>query len=99
MLCPDALGIVREYVKDMHPFDPVFTMHRSTIHRHIKRHFGPDACTHSIARHSHISWLLHGQNLSNTKVGVEMAMLTHVVDLYNHANIEVEQANRFRKVG
>lgn len=97
MLCPTAHQIVKEYCKNLNPFDLMFKFHRATVHRHIKKHFGPNACSHSIARHSHISWLLHDQNISNVKVGVEMAMLTHVVDLYNHANIEVEQANRFKK--
>jgi hypothetical protein len=97
MLCPTALQIVKDYAKNLNPFDLLFKMHRSTIHRHIKKHFGNDACSHSIARHSHISWLLHDQEISTEKVAVEMAMLTHVVDAYNHANIEVEQANRFRK--
>ncbi len=96
MLCPVAFQIVKDYVKDMNQFDLLFSMHRSTVHRHIKKHFGSNACSHSIARHSHISWLLHNQEISTEKVAVEMAMLTHVVDAYNHANIEVEQANRFK---
>lgn len=98
MLCPVAFQIVKEYIKDLNQFDLLFRMHRSTVHRHIKKHFGPDACSHSIARHSHISWLLHNQDIPTAKVAVEMAMLTHVVDAYNHANIEVEQANRFKLV-
>lgn len=97
MLCPAAHQIVKEYLVGRNAFETLFTMHRSTVHRHIKKHFGSDACSHSIARHSHISWLLHDQDISTEKVAVEMAMLTHVVDAYNHANIEVEQANRFKK--
>lgn len=98
LLSPIAHQIVREYIesKQLNTFSDLFTMHRSTVHRHVKRTFGDNACAHSIARHSHISWLLHSLEIPTAKVAVEMAMLTHVVDSYNHANIEVEQANRFR---
>lgn len=100
MLSPVALEIVKDYIARLKigTFENLFNMHRSTVHRHIKKHFGFNACSHSIARHSHISWLLHNLGISTEKVAVEMAMLTHVVDAYNHANIEVEQANRFKKV-
>lgn len=99
ILSPDALSIVQEYIntKQLTPFERLFKFNRSTVHRQIKKHFGSDACSHSISRHSHISWLLHNLNIPIHKVAVEMAMLTHVVDAYNHANIEVEQANRFKK--
>lgn len=99
ILCPVALSILNEYriTKSLSDFDILFKKHRSTLHRQIKKHFGKSACSHSIGRHSHISFLLHNLHISTELVAVEMRMLTHVVDSYNHANVQIEQLTRFKK--
>jgi integrase len=99
-LCPDALLIVQEYIliRNLTPFEKLFNKNRSTIHRQIKKHFGELASAHSIARHSHISWLLHGQKLHVAYVAAEMDINSHVIDLYNHANVGLVQSERFKKI-
>ncbi len=100
-MCPTALAIVEEYlngipVQKSGANELMFPYHRTTIGRWIKKKFGENACTHSITRHSHISWLLHDQNISTARVAIEMAVGSAVVDRYSHANIAVDQAKRFK---
>ncbi len=96
-LCPMALQIVQEYIQErnLKKSDLLFKMHRTTVHRRMKKHFGPEACSHSITRHSHISWLLHSQKIHVAGVSAEMKILSHAIDYYNHANIADVQRKRF----
>jgi len=83
-----ALGKVRQY-------DLVFKVSRKTVWTHIKKIFGADACPHSIARHSYISWLLHEKKLSAHEAARVVEVKVSTIEAYNHPNVKKKLGELF----
>lgn len=68
----------------------LFPVTRQYVFKKIKEIFGQHACPHSIARHSHITWLLHHRNRDVMSVSRLVAISPRIVESYNHINTEKE---------
>jgi len=77
-------------IKGVKNYARYFSFNRNTVYKQIKRVFGNGTSPHSIARHSHISYLLHTKNINHMKVARLMEINSHVVASYNHLNTRTE---------
>lgn len=96
-LHPIVFEMVQEFIamQGLRHFSKLFDFSRSWVHRKIKEHFGEHASSHTIARHSFFSFLLHNKGLSSEKVSKLMEVSQHVVAAYNHLNTKQELDNLF----
>lgn len=71
-------------------FSKFFTVGRNNIYKRMVKVFGKGTSPHSIARHSHISYLLHVKGLNLMKVAKLLEVVPHVIASYNHLNTKKE---------
>lgn len=77
-------------LKGIKHYSRYFSFNRNTVYKQVKKIFGEGTSPHSIARHSHISYLLHTKNINHMKVARLMEVGSHVVASYNHLNTRNE---------
>ena len=99
-LHPIVFAMVQDYIamQGLRHFSKLFEFSRSWVHRKIKEYFGEHASSHTIARHSFFSFLLHNRGLSAEKVSKLMEVSQHVVAAYNHLNTKEELDSLFDEV-
>lgn len=82
------LGMVRNY-------DALFPYSRKTVWRVVRRALGDEACPHSIARHSFISWLLHEKKITPMEASRVVEVKVSTVEAYNHPNVRARLTDLF----
>ncbi len=87
-LHPIAANLLEEYKKrkGINHFGYLFKFTRNHAYKQVKKIFGEGTSPHAIARHSHISFLIHSKGLHPMKVARLMEVGIHVVASYNHLN-------------
>lgn len=94
-LHPIAKTLLTKY-RDTTPikhFGKYFNLTRNQVYKLVRKTFGEGTSPHSIARHSHMSYLIHVKRLSQLKVARLMEVWPHVVASYNHLNTRKELKN------
>jgi integrase len=83
-----ALELLTQYLTTVtrRHFESVFQFSRQHGFNLIRGIFGEGASPHTIARHSHMSWLLHEKEQSDATVARMMEVSQAVVSSYSHVN-------------
>lgn len=92
---PSLVGIVKARLALVRQYDVLFPYSRKTVWKWVRIVFGEDACPHSIARHSYISWLLHEKKLTPHAAARLVEVKVSTVEAYNHTNVKAQLGDLF----
>jgi len=92
---PTLQPLIKKHLDSIRKYDLVLNMNRKTVYTHFRKIFGEDACPHSIARHSYISWLLHEKKLSALEASRVVEVKVSTIEAYNHPNVKKRLSKLF----
>lgn len=92
---PSIQPLVQARLDMVRHYDALFPYNRKTIWRQVNKVFGKDACPHSIARHSYISWLLHEKKITALEASRVVELKVSTIEAYNHPNVKSRLGNLF----
>lgn len=92
---PALAPLVKARIAMVRQYDVLFPYSRKTVWRVVRRAFGDEACPHSIARHSFISWLLHEKKLTALEASRLVEVKVSTVEAYNHPNVKARLVDLF----
>lgn len=85
---PSLVPLVKARLATVRHYDALFPISRKTVWKWVRKVFGTDACPHSIARHSYISWLLHEKKVTPHEAARVVEVKVSTVEAYNHPNVK-----------
>jgi integrase len=92
---PSIQPLVQARLDSVRHYDALFPYNRKTIWRVVNKALGDDACPHSIARHSYISWLLHEKKITALEASRVVEVKVSTIEAYNHPNVKARLKNLF----
>lgn len=92
---PALRPLVEARLEKLRAYDLLFNVTRQAVWQKFKSVFGADACPHSIARHSYISWLLHEKKISPLEAARVVEVKVTTVESYNHPNVKATLNNLY----
>lgn len=92
---PAIQNLVQKKLDQIKHHDLLFPYHRKTVWRIVKQVFGDDACPHSVARHSYISWLIHEKKVPALEAARVVELKVSTIEAYNHPNVKARLNNLY----